>query len=484
MMRQLHLPRFLSVTFVALFASEAIAGNLEAPDVDPLIYDGELADTCVWASVPAFNSSIYGCSSVLIHPQVVVTRAACAYEVDNRRAVFGEFVPFPAHAVYFEECWIPDDYTPVFLGAHPSDIAFCKLPAPIDLPYTPPAFGCELEQLTQAAEVALVGFGPISGADQAGRKNWKFTQLFSDYKTDPFALFGNLDPAICAVDDGGPALIELPDGSWRVFAIGVHGALGLNGQEAPCGSLGTSKFIWLHEWIPWAEEQTGIDLTPCHDADGSWNPTPMCKGFVVDPLDPGNGDWEQWCAGAPASAPGSSCGPAVEPDVDPPNVSIAAPADQSFFEGPLAQIDIVVEADDGEWPVDSIELLVDGASVTFDYQPPWAFNQLEFPEGSWTLVARAVDLSGNVAESEPVEVHVGEEPPATDDTGDTSDTDDTSETGDTSGTDETGGLGIDDEATGCGCTADRDAGRATSVLAFALLLLGRRRTTRSTNIGR
>jgi hypothetical protein len=481
MMRRLPvLPRFLflSGTLVALFAGEATAGNLAAPAVDPRVYDGEIADTCIWASLPAFSSNPYGCSSVLIHPQVVVTRAACAHDADDRRAAFGEFMYSPAHAVYFEECWIPDDYTPIFMGAHPADIAFCKLPVPVDLPYTPPAFGCELEQLTTGAEVAVVGFGARSEANQSGSKSWKFTELLSDYQTDPFALFGDTDPVMCRGDQGAPALIELPDGSWRAFAIGVHGALDLGGQDGPCGSLGTSKFIWLHEWIPWAEAQIGIDLTPCHDADGSWNPTPMCQGFVVDPFDPGNSDWDQWCAGAPVSGPGTSCGPAMEPDVVPPNVSITAPTNQSHFEGPLAQLDIVVEADDGEWPVDGIELLIDGELVAFDDVPPWAFNQLEFPQGSWTLVARAVDLSGNVAESEPVEIHVGDEPPASD----TDDTADTGDTGDTGDTEETGGTGIDGQGTGCALTADRDAGRVTSVVFFALLLLGRRRMARPTNL--
>ena len=39
----------------------------------------------------------------------------------------------------------------------------------------------------------------------------------------------------------------------------------------------------MHSGMEWFEDQTGFDLTPCHDADGTWNPGPSCGGFPLTP---------------------------------------------------------------------------------------------------------------------------------------------------------------------------------------------------------
>ncbi|HVR62066.1 MAG TPA: MYXO-CTERM sorting domain-containing protein, partial [Polyangia bacterium] len=47
--------------------------------------------------------------------------------------------------------------------------------------------------------------------------------------------------------------------------------------------------------VAWAEMQSGIDLTPCHD-DKGWNPGPDCKGRPINP-GTGVGTWANSCAG-------------------------------------------------------------------------------------------------------------------------------------------------------------------------------------------
>jgi len=69
----------------------------------------------------------------------------------------------------------------------------------------------------------------------------------------------------------------------------------------------------MDDAIPWIEEQSGIDVTPCHDADGTWNPSPACRNFSMAPHSPGR-TWTSGCA-EPALSPAlASCGPGYVPD--------------------------------------------------------------------------------------------------------------------------------------------------------------------------
>ena len=435
-----------------LICSEAAAGELEAPDdgtPEPHIYDGQPAATCQWSMVPAFNTSHAGCSAALIHPQMIATAAHCVGG-NHPAALFGELAASPEHYVALDYCWVSPVYDG---GVGDNDVAFCVLPEPVDLPYAPPAYGCELALLDDGADVTVVGYGKPN----AGDKYWKDSVLRSLPTANSTAIVGGPESPGCSGDSGGPALIQLADGSWRTFAV-------LSGGPSQCGADGYSYYAWIYEWIPWIEEQSGIDVTPCHDADGSWNPTPLCGGFSVDPLDPGSGSWADWCAGTPVSDAGESCGPAAEPDVDPPHVAIVEPTDQAIYDESAVLIDVLVEANDDPWPVASVELFVDGDHVASDHSAPWTFESLVFPEGSWTLVVRAEDLSGNVGESDPIEIHVGEQPEDTQ--------------GEAEETGESGGPSLDDEQSGCACVAGNESHGAMAMGVLGLLLIARPRRPR------
>jgi hypothetical protein len=105
----------------------------------------------------------------------------------------------------------------------------------------------------------------------------------------------------CYGDSGGPSYIQLDDGSWRVF-----GAVSGSAVDDPnCGNLG----IWtlIHVYAQWIENTSGYDVTPCHDADGTWNPSNACTEFPVSP-GAGEGAWGNGCRGQLSDA-AETCGP-------------------------------------------------------------------------------------------------------------------------------------------------------------------------------
>ncbi|WP_293256177.1 trypsin-like serine protease [Nannocystis sp.] len=154
----------------------------------------------------------------------------------------------------------------------------------------------------------------------------------------------------CNGDSGGPAFLRLDDGSWRSFGIVSYGS--------PCGE-GT-YYSQLHLQLPWLEAASGIDLTPCGDADGNWAPSALCTDFPIGR--PGTGgsrgpvtDWSASC-GAPFPA---------DPDTTPPTVEITAPGEGSVFvtDQPKQALLIAVEAADVGWGFRDLHLRVDGKDV-------------------------------------------------------------------------------------------------------------------------
>jgi len=59
-------------------------------------------------------------------------------------------------------------------------------------------------------------------------------------------------------DSGGPAFVQLADKSWRVFGIDSEGT----GKSCGAGDL----MGVMHKAVSWIEQQSGVDITPCHDA--------------------------------------------------------------------------------------------------------------------------------------------------------------------------------------------------------------------------
>ncbi len=54
--------------------------------------------------------------------------------------------------------------------------------------------------------------------------------------------------------------------------------------------------------MPWIEGGAGFDISPCHDADGTWNPDERCRASPLAPHD-GSQTSESW-----ANGPSATCG--------------------------------------------------------------------------------------------------------------------------------------------------------------------------------
>jgi hypothetical protein len=130
-------------------------------------------------------------------------------------------------------------------------------------------------------------------------------------------------------DSGGPVFIKMPDSTWRLIG---------NDWTSPdwnsSGNPRVSTYTSVPFHVAWAEQQSGIDLTPCHDAKG-WNPGPDCKGVPTNPGE-GFGTWETLCAGQTmlvaatcTSVDGGTLVDASPPPIDgrPVATDTASPAD-------------------------------------------------------------------------------------------------------------------------------------------------------------
>lgn len=254
------------------------------------IVGGEHTKTCHFPSTVWIGS----CTGTLVHPQVVTTANHCLRgSSQSVNVTFGE----TARASYKvkAEC---KAYKGGSSAPPGGDFAFCKLSEPVtDVPIVPILMGCELDALVKGQEIALVGFGATrNGGRDAGTKRQVLTPIHDAPGKagvpEKEILLGHSKKGACNGDSGGPAFIDLrtvdafrdkKGAGWRVF--GVTSRKGPGGGN--CAS--TSAYGLIPKVVDWIEEQSGIDVTPCFDADGTWNPSKECKGFP-DPQ--AGGSWK------------------------------------------------------------------------------------------------------------------------------------------------------------------------------------------------
>jgi hypothetical protein len=384
-------------------ASLLLATNLADAAEDPVpIYGGGPADACEFPSTVSLSS----CTGTLVHPEVVVYAAHCGSSYGS--VFFGDDTSGAGFSVATEFC----DAHPSFGGiGYGTDFAFCKLSEPVTaVAPTPPAMGCEVDVLTEGREVWIVGFG--QNDDGGSGRKYKALVQFNYFDQVGDANVGGNGTTICYGDSGGPAFVQLPedmgfDGSWRAFGIASY-------IYTPCGNEGFHAV--MHRGIDWIEEASGVDVTPCHDADGTWNPGPECKAFPLA-IDVGSGSWDSACDPGPLSSWSASCGPSYAETNDdvPPRVTFVTPTDGELVASdPVtgkAEVRVEVSAEDDASAVVSVELLVDGIAVGGpDLAAPWVF-ELKLGDGEHELAAVAVDEADNAGQGGPIAIAIGSEAP-------------------------------------------------------------------------
>jgi len=168
--------------------------------------------------------------------------------------------------------------------------------------------GCEAEALQDGTDVTIVGFGATYGtyeddmvmATGVGAKRYT-TQTIDgiDMEVGEVNMVGpNGSQSACFGDSGGPSMVELADGTWRVFGAGSHlyDPGGLPGPMEPGNVCGTGvAYGYATPMLDWLEAETGFDLTPCWDGD-MFVPGPSCGSFPQQP-DEAFGSWDVSCVG-------------------------------------------------------------------------------------------------------------------------------------------------------------------------------------------
>ncbi|HKY39682.1 MAG TPA: trypsin-like serine protease [Polyangiaceae bacterium] len=301
--------RFGSFGLVLALAGGTL-GCSGLPEQEPLgqrrhpIVGGEPTPSCAWPTavhfVQSFGGSQAECTATLVHPKLITVAAHCVDEGEPVDIFFGDSSDRdgPGRAVGIQSCHVK--------GGQPAgeDFAYCILEQEVtDVSIIPIMYGCELDLLEADQRATLVGFGYIDEdtPPPMGKKRWVEAPIVKlEEKTIDL---GEPGASNCFGDSGGPAYFQMPDGSWRVFGA-TSTTYVVN--DVACTKEGTWAFTPYY--VPWIEEDSGLDVTPCFDAQGNWAPGPDCADVPLNP-EASNGTWQQMCRqGETLSGPLSSCG--------------------------------------------------------------------------------------------------------------------------------------------------------------------------------
>jgi hypothetical protein len=268
------------------------------------IVGGQEASQCMWPTCLQAG----GCTNTLVHPRLVISAGHClggASTMGVGSASFGEGSPF-ARTVMKTKCVRHPNFV-YNANVDPHDVSYCILANEVtDVPIVPVLSACEADEMMKPGQpITLVGFGELSPGAMGTpanmrNKRWVNTTIASLRLGGHEVVVGTMSAGSAAGDSGGPAYVQMPDKTWRVFGITSRPA---NGNANAMGI-----YTVMSRYIDWIEKDSGIDITPCHDSAGAWVGGPACDKFPTDPGGMSGGTWANGCSAGPVATPAPTCG--------------------------------------------------------------------------------------------------------------------------------------------------------------------------------
>jgi len=294
------------LTLLVVLAGCAAEEPREVDAIAAAVVGGETAEACEWPSTVAVNA--WGsCTGTLIHPRVVTTAAHCIEE--GRSLIhFGASRNTPGAFSLEARCEVGATGSK---GANTSrDWAYCILPEDArvaQIPITPPLVGCEAARfLEPGVEAWVVGFGTTGAkGGGAGTKRQVSVLVNRLNKVAPGTIdIGDAEQGACHGDSGGPLYVHLQDGEhdWGYRVAGSVSGAGARSCDCTCSTV----YVNIANHVKAIEERENIDVTPCTDGDGNFDPSPSCAGLVTAPQY--NEGAFPSCSVARTTAPINSCG--------------------------------------------------------------------------------------------------------------------------------------------------------------------------------